>query len=56
VSLFWVAVVVALTVVVVRLVGRQDNSGSALDVLKQRLANGEITPDEYERDRHLLTS
>jgi len=54
-TLFWIAVLVTLIVVAVRLTARRDGSGTALEILKQRLARGDITPDEYERDRQLLT-
>jgi len=53
--LFWVAVFVVLVVVGFRLLSRHDG-GSALDTLKQRLAKGEISRDEYEQDRKLLAS
>jgi len=33
---------------------RSGTSSSALEVLKRRLAAGEITPDEYEKTRRLL--
>jgi uncharacterized membrane protein len=35
---------------------RPDSPGSALDVLKRRLAAGEITQDEFEKTRRLLES
>ena len=56
VSLFWLAVLVAVVVVTVRFTIRSGGSAAALDVLRQWLARGEITPDEYERDRKLLRS
>lgn len=35
---------------------RHDERTDALETLRGRLARGEITPDEYERARHLLDS
>jgi putative membrane protein len=48
--------VILLVVWGVRAVGepRSAASNSALEVLKRRLAAGEITPDEYEKTRRLL--
>jgi len=45
-----------LVVWAVRAVGetRPGSSNTALDVLKRRLAAGEITPDEYEKTRRIL--
>jgi len=47
---------ILLVVWALRAVGgpRPDSSSSALEVLKKRLASGEITPDEYEKTRRLL--
>lgn len=33
---------------------RHDEREDALQILRGRLARGEITPDEFERARHLL--
>ena len=33
---------------------RSNNSASALEVLRTRLAAGDITPDEYEKTRRIL--
>lgn len=35
---------------------RRDEREDALETLRGRLARGEITPDEFERARHLLAS
>lgn len=58
-SLMMVVVIGGLIVLVawaVRAVGgpRQGSSLSALEILKRRLAAGEITPDEYEKTQRLL--
>ncbi len=57
---FWVAVIV-LVVLAVRWItdrgdeGRSASSGDkALEILKERLARGEIEPEEYERRRKVL--
>jgi putative membrane protein len=49
---------IVLVVWAVRAVGgpRPGSSISALEVLKRRLAAGEITQDEYEKTRRLLES
>jgi uncharacterized membrane protein len=48
--------IILLVVWGVRTAGGQHSgsSNSALEVLKRRLAAGEITPDEYEKTRRLL--
>lgn len=52
--LFWGAFI-ALAIWVVRaLVHRSSPPDSALDILRRRLAAGEITPDEYEKTRRIL--
>jgi putative membrane protein len=58
-SLMMVIVIGGLILVVVwavRTVGepRTTSSSSALEVLKRRLAAGEITQDEYEKTRRIL--
>jgi len=47
---------ILLIVLVLRAVGGPgpDSPSSALDVLKRRLAAGEITQDQYEKTRRLL--
>lgn len=54
-AVFWVAVFVVLVIAGFRLLGRHDGP-TPLDILKQRLAKGEISREEYEQDRKLLTS
>lgn len=56
VLLFWVLLVAGLvTLIVVLLRPRPPRRGAeALDLLKVRLARGEITPEEYERLRRLV--
>ena len=51
-----VGALVVLVVFAVRAVSeaRAGSSTGALNVLKRRLAAGEITPDEYEKTRRLL--
>ena len=49
--LFWVAVAALLYYA---LAGREEKEKSALEVLKQRYARGEITREEYLRARELL--
>lgn len=56
---FWVAVIVGI-VLLVRAVGGSSaptnvpRGETPLDILKRRLAAGEITPEEYERMRQVL--
>ena len=47
---------ILLVVLAVRTVGgpQPGSSNSALEVLKRRLAAGEITPDEYEKTRRII--
>lgn len=56
VMLVVVGALVVLVVVAVRALSgpRAGSSTGALEVLKRRLAAGEITPDEYEKTRRLL--
>ena len=51
--LFWGGVV-ALVIWTVRRLDRPGQPDGALDVLRRRLAAGEITPEEYEKTRKLL--
>lgn len=51
--LFWVAVFVVLVVAGFRLLSRNDPP-KPLNTLKRRLANGEITAEDYEHDRKLM--
>ena len=49
----WVVVLVAVVWLLVREPHRSDRD-DALELLRGRLARGEITPEEFERARHLL--
>jgi putative membrane protein len=55
VSLFGVAILVALIWLVIRLTNQSGNTGrqgkSALDILKERYARGEIGKEEFEEKR-----
>ncbi len=55
--IFWILVIV-LIVLAVRWVmdrdGKSNNASTALDILKERLARGEIEPAEYEERRKVL--
>lgn len=55
--LFWI-LIIALVVFAVRWASGKNDSGSssdsALDILKERLARGEIEPAEYEERRKVL--
>ena len=55
--LLFVAAVVAITVAVVRWLGHGGQGGSgerALAILRERLARGEISPEEYEARKRLI--
>ena len=52
--LFWAAVFVVLAVLGFRLLSH-GHGPTPLELLKQRLAKGEISRQEYEQDRKLLT-
>jgi len=49
----WIVVLVAVVWLLVREPRRSDRD-DALELLRGRLARGEITPEEFERARHLL--
>ncbi|OHW62726.1 hypothetical protein EUAN_05100 [Andreesenia angusta] len=49
-----VVLVIALVAVLVLLDRRRKLEDNALEILKERLANGEINEEEYERKRKLL--
>lgn len=51
----WAAVIVAVVWLLVRQ-PRRAGQDDALQILRARLAHGEITPDEFERARRLLDS
>ena len=54
--LFW-GIVIAAVVMVGHALGQpHDRRDGALDVLRRRLAAGEITPEEFETTRKLLQS
>jgi putative membrane protein len=56
-ALAWVllwAVVIAFGVWAVLTVGRRSNSDGALDILKRRLAAGEISREDYDRLRRAM--
>lgn len=55
----WLGVWVVTLVAMVWLLSREPRHSSpedALEILRARLARGEITPDEFERARRLLQS
>ncbi len=50
-----IGALIALVVVAIRAVtGARSGSSNALEMLKRRLAAGEITHDEYEKTRRIL--
>jgi len=49
----WIVVLVAVVWLLVR-EPRHSDRDDALELLRGRLARGEITPEEFERARHLL--
>lgn len=49
----WILVLVGLVFILVR-EPRRDPRDDALEILRTRLARGEITPDEFEHARQLL--
>lgn len=56
--LFWGLVVLGIVWVVRELSGRREDGPSnqnPLDILERRLAGGEISPEEYEKRRRILT-
>ena len=56
--IFWIAIVVGVVFLVRYLVRRGRTSGgedSALEILRRRYANGEISKEEYEEKRRDLT-
>lgn len=55
VGLFWVAIVGLVVFAIVRLTPRTARD-DALAILKERLARGEISIDEYQSSRTLITT
>ena len=59
---FWMAVVmllfwggvIALGVLAIRAIASRPQGDAALDVLRRRLAAGEITPEEFEKTKKAL--
>ena len=55
--LFWGGLIVLGVFVVGALAGPKQASGeNAIEILRRRLAAGEITPEEFERTRKILQS
>lgn len=55
ISLFWLGLLAFIGVAVVRLLGRNgDRRQTAEEILRDRLARGEITSEEYQRLRDEL--
>jgi len=54
--LFWGAVIAAIVLVARSLGAPRKDGDAALQMLRKRLAAGEITPDDYERMKRLLES
>jgi uncharacterized membrane protein len=50
----WILALVGMVWLLVRAPARRPERDEALEVLRVRLARGEITPDEFERARSLL--
>lgn len=53
-AVFWLLLIAGIVLIIVWLVNRSrwttvGNSGSALDILKERFARGEIDREEFER-------
>jgi uncharacterized membrane protein len=54
--LVWGLVIAAIAVVVRALAPARQHGDEAMQILRRRLATGEITQDEYERSRKVLQS
>ena len=56
VMVFVIGALIALIVLAVKAISgtQRGSSGGALELLKRRLAAGEITQDEYEKTRRIL--
>jgi uncharacterized membrane protein len=50
----WILALAVMVWLLVRAPARRPERDEALEVLRSRLARGEITPDEFERARGLL--
>jgi len=50
----WILALAVMVWLLVRAPARRPERDDALEVLRARLARGEITPDEFERARSLL--
>jgi putative membrane protein len=50
----WILALAVMVWLLVRVPARRPERDEALEVLRGRLARGEITPDEFERTRSLL--
>lgn len=50
----WILALVGMVWLLVRAPARTPERDEALEILRARLARGEITPDEFERARSLL--
>ncbi|MBI5389829.1 SHOCT domain-containing protein [Candidatus Woesearchaeota archaeon] len=46
--LFWIALVLLIIWLYKKIAGQKTDAGSALEILKKRLAKGEITKKEFE--------
>ncbi len=59
-QIIWLVIIVAVIYVLINQLGRKDTSpqrsGNALEILKERLARGEIDYEEYVRIRENLES
>jgi len=56
---FWAAIIIFIVWAVREISGRNNekpNSNSALDILKERYAKGEINKEEFEEKKKILTS
>lgn len=51
---FWLVVAVAIVAIWSASRGRRPSDAAPLDILKRRLARGEITPEAYEQAKDLL--
>jgi uncharacterized membrane protein len=54
--LFWGAVIAVVVFAIRAMSGPRGRDDAALEILRRRLAAGEISPDDYEKARRLLQS